>query len=174
MRGVATGDMGISKEGEQKAASPPATNCSASTPFSQKAAEVIWQAVDQQFDLNADSGTQHYAIGLKELWTIDPAKHKPGKVMHSIGWPLDHMPGGATGGSFLYHLPDNRVARADCRPQLQNPHLSPFDEMQRWKHHPLIADVLEGGERVSYGARAISKGGLQALSKLTARRSACR
>ena len=88
--------------------------------------------------------------------------------MHSIGWPLNHLPGGTTGGSFLYHLPDNQVSLGlivDL--SYKNPHLSPFDEMQRWKHHPLIADVLEGAERVSYGARAISKGGLQALPKLT-------
>jgi electron-transferring-flavoprotein dehydrogenase len=169
VRGVATGDMGISKEGEQKGSYTPGYELlSKYTIFSEGCRGHLGKQLINKFELNADSGTQHYAIGIKELWTIDPAKHKPGKVMHSIGWPLNHMPGGATGGSFLYHLPDNQVSLGlivDL--SYKNPHLSPFDEMQRWKHHPLIADILEGGERVSYGARAISKGGLQALPKLT-------
>jgi electron-transferring-flavoprotein dehydrogenase len=169
VRGVATGDMGISKEGEQKGSYTPGYELLGKyTIFSEGCRGHLGKQLINKFELNADSGTQHYAIGIKELWTIDPAKHKPGKVMHSIGWPLNHMPGGATGGSFLYHLPDNQVSLGlivDL--SYKNPHLSPFDEMQRWKHHPLIADILEGGERVSYGARAISKGGLQALPKLT-------
>ena len=169
VRGVATGDMGISKEGEQKGSYTPGYELLGKyTIFSEGFRGHLCKQLINKFELNADSGTQHYAIGIKELWTIDPAKHKPGKVMHSIGWPLNHMPGGATGGSFLYHLPDNQVSLGlivDL--SYKNPHLSPFDEMQRWKHHPLIADILEGGERVSYGARAISKGGLQALPKLT-------
>jgi len=169
VRGVATGDMGISKEGEQKGSYTPGYELLGKyTIFSEGCRGHLGKQLINKFELNADSGTQHYAIGIKELWTIDPAKHKPGKVMHSIGWPLNHMPGGATGGSFSYHLPDNQVSLGlivDL--SYKNPHLSPFDEMQRWKHHPLIADILEGGERVSYGARAISKGGLQALPKLT-------
>jgi electron-transferring-flavoprotein dehydrogenase len=122
----------------------------------------------KKFNLDAESGTQHYGIGFKELWTIDPAKHKAGKVMHTVGWPLGHLPGSTTGGSYLYHLPNNQVSLGliiDL--SYSNPHLSPFDEFQRWKHHPEIANLLEGGERVSYGARAIIKGGLQALPTLT-------
>ena len=120
-----------------------------------------------KFGLRDNSGTQHYAIGIKELWDIDPAKHEPGRILHTLGWPLGRL-AGTTGGSFLYHLDNNQVSLGlivDL--SYANPHLSPFDEMQRWKHHPLIADFLEGGTRVSYGARAIVKGGLQALPKLT-------
>ena len=169
VRGVATGDMGISKEGEQKGSFTPGYELLGKyTIFSEGCRGHLGKQLINKFELNADSGTQHYGIGIKELWTVDPAKHKPGKVMHSIGWPLNHLPGGATGGSFLYHLPDNQVSLGFIIDlSYKNPHLSPFDEMQRWKHHPLIADVLEGGERISYGARAISKGGLQALPKLT-------
>ena len=119
------------------------------------------------YGLDDKSGTPHYGIGFKELWAIDPAKATPGKVVHSIGWPLGLMPSGPTGGSFLYHLPDNQVSLGlivDL--SYSNPHLSPFDEFQRWKHHPEIAAVLEGGERIAYGARAINKGGLQALPKV--------
>ena len=122
----------------------------------------------EKFSLDANSGSQHYAIGLKELWDIDPDKHVPGKVVHTVGWPLNHLPGGATGGSFIYHLPNNQVSLGlivDL--SYRNPHLSPFDEMQRWKQHPLISQYLEGGKRVAYGARAIVKGGLTALPKLT-------
>ena len=169
VRGVATGDMGISKEGEEKASYTPGYELLGKyTIFSEGCRGHLAKQLINKFALNADSGTQHYGIGIKELWTVDPAKHKPGRVLHSIGWPLSHLPGGATGGSFLYHLPANQVSLGlivDL--SYKNPHLSPFDEMQRWKHHPLIAEVLEGGERVSYGARALSKGGLQALPKLT-------
>ena len=169
VKGIATGDMGVGSNGEAKGSFAPGYELLAKyTIFSEGCRGHLGKQLINKFNLNADSGTQHYAIGLKELWTIDPAKHKPGKVMHSIGWPLNHLPGGTTGGSFLYHLPDNQVSLGlivDL--SYKNPHLSPFDEMQRWKHHPLIADVLEGAERVSYGARAISKGGLQALPKLT-------
>jgi electron-transferring-flavoprotein dehydrogenase len=169
VKGIATGDMGVSAEGEQKGTFTPGYELLAKyTIFAEGCRGHLGKQLINKFDLNADSGTPHYAIGLKELWTIDPAKHKPGKVMHSIGWPLNHLPGGTTGGSFLYHLPDNQVSLGlivDL--SYKNPHLSPYDEMQRWKHHPLIAEVLEGGERVSYGARAITKGGLQALPTLT-------
>jgi electron-transferring-flavoprotein dehydrogenase len=121
-----------------------------------------------QFDLNADATTQHYAIGLKEVWDVAPDKHVPGKVVHTVGWPLGHLPGSPTGGSFLYHLENNQVALGlivDL--SYSNPHLSPFEEFQRWKQHPLIRETLEGGKRVAYGARAIVKGGLQALPKLS-------
>ena len=120
-----------------------------------------------KFGLRGSSGTQHYAIGIKELWDIDPAKHQPGRILHTLGWPLGRL-AGTTGGGFLYHLDGNQVSLGLIVDLCYaNPHLSPFDEMQRWKHHPLIAGQLEGGTRVSYGARAIVKGGLQALPKLT-------
>ncbi len=167
--GVATGDMGIGENGEHKPTYARGYELRAKyTIFSEGCRGHLGKQLMAKFDLNADAGTQHYGIGLKELWSIDPEKHKPGRVIHSIGWPLGLMPGGPTGGTFLYHLPDNQVSLGlivDL--SYSNPHLSPFDEFQRWKHHPEIAGVLEGGERVSYGARAIIKGGLQALPKLT-------
>ncbi len=167
--GVATGDMGIGADGEKKGTYAPGYELRAKyTIFSEGCRGHLGKQLMARFDLNADAAPQHYGIGLKELWSVDPAKHKAGRVIHSIGWPLGLMPGRATGGTFLYHLPDNQVSLGlivDL--SYSNPHLSPFDEFQRWKHHPEIAGVLEGGERVSYGARAIIKGGFQALPKLT-------
>ena len=109
----------------------------------------------------------HYAIGLKELWDVDPERHSPGTVLHNVGWPLGRI-AGAGGGSFLYHLPNDQVSLGIIVDlSYRNPYLSPFDELQRLKHHPLYADVLRDGRRVSYGARAIVKGGIQALPRLT-------
>lgn len=168
--GVATGDMGVGADGERKGSYTPGYELRARyTIFAEGCRGNLGKQLISKFDLADDSAPQHYGIGLKELWTIDAAKAKPGKVLHSVGWPLGHFPGSTTGGSFLYHLPDNQVSLGlivDL--SYANPHLSPFDEFQRWKHHPEIAQVLEGGERVSYGARAIVKGGLPALPKLTA------
>lgn len=167
--GVATGDMGIGADGQQKASFTPGYELRARyTVFAEGCRGHLGKQLLAKYNLAEDAGTQHYAIGFKELWSVSPDKHKQGKVMHSVGWPLGLMPGGATGGSYLYHLPDNQVALGlivDLA--YSNPHLSPFDEFQRWKHHPEIASVLEGGERISYGARAIVKGGLNALPKLT-------
>jgi len=169
INGVATGDMGVSADGDKKDSFTPGYELRAKyTLFAEGCRGHLGKQLIRKFELDEDSGPQHYAIGLKELWDIDPAKHVPGKVVHTVGWPLGHGPGAATGGSFLYHLENNQVALGlivDL--SYSNPHLSPFDEFQRWKHHPLIAEVLEGGSRVSYGARAISKGGLQALPKTT-------
>ncbi|WP_197477451.1 NAD(P)/FAD-dependent oxidoreductase, partial [Alcanivorax sp. HI0044] len=109
---------------------------------------------------------QHYGIGIKELWDIDPAKHQEGLVVHTAGWPLTES--GSPGGAFLYHIENNQVALGLITDlAYSNPHVSPFDEMQRWKTNPEIKKHLEGGKRVSYGARAISKGGLQSLPKMT-------
>ena len=161
--------MGVSREGEQKGSFTPGYELRGKyTIFAEGCRGHLGKQLIKKYELDKDSGTQHYGIGLKELWSVAPEKHVPGKVIHAIGWPLGLMPGEATGGTFLYHLPDNQVSLgliADL--SYSNPHLSPYDEMQRWKHHPLIADVLEGGERVSYGARALVKGGFQALPKLT-------
>ncbi len=167
--GVATGDMGVSREGEQKGSFTPGYELRGKyTIFAEGCRGHLGKQLMRKYELDKDSGTQHYGIGLKELWSVAPEKHVPGKVVHALGWPLGLMPGEATGGTFLYHLPDNQVSLgliADL--SYSNPHMSPYDEMQRWKHHPLIADVLEGGERISYGARALVKGGFQALPKLT-------
>ena len=168
VKGVATGDMGVDKDGTPKDAFQAGYELHAKyTLFAEGCRGHLGKELMAKFGLNDESTTQHYGIGLKELWDIDPAKHQPGKVMHAIGWPLGRI-GGTTGGSFLYHLDNNQVSLGliiDL--SYSNPHLSPFDEMQRWKHHPLIAQYLEGGTRVAYGARAIVKGGIQALPKLT-------
>ncbi len=168
VRGIATGDMGVGADGEQKATYAPGYELLAKyTVFAEGCRGHLGKQLMKQFDLQADSGTQHYAIGLKELWKVDPEKHIPGKVVHSVGWPLGHFPGETIGGSFMYHLADNEVVVGlivDL--SYNNPHVSPFDEFQRFKHHPLFKSTLEGGERISYGARAIVKGGLQALPKL--------
>jgi electron-transferring-flavoprotein dehydrogenase len=167
--GVATGDMGIGADGEHKSTYARGYELRARyTIFAEGCRGHLGKQLIDKFQLDADSGTQHYGIGLKELWSIKPEHAKPGRVMHSVGWPLGHFPGGSTGGTFLYHMPDNQVSLGlivDL--SYANPHLSPYDEFQRWKHHPEIAHVLEGGERISYGARAIVKGGFQALPKLT-------
>ena len=168
VKGVATGDMGIGKDGTPKDTHEPGYELHAKyTLFAEGCRGHLGKQLMAKFGLRENSGTQHYAIGLKELWDIDPAKHEPGRILHTLGWPLGRF-AGTTGGSFLYHLDNNQVSLGLIVDLCYaNPHLSPFDEMQRWKHHPLIAEQLEGGTRVSYGARAIVKGGLQALPKLT-------
>ena len=166
--GVATGDMGIGRDGEKKATFTPGYELKAKyTLFAEGCRGSLGKQLMARFDLNRDSGTQHYAIGFKELWDVDPAKHVAGKVLHTMGWPGSHF-GGLFTGSYLYHLENNQVSLGlivDL--SYANPHISPFDEFQRFKHHPLISEVLEGGTRVSYGARAIVKGGLAALPKLS-------
>ena len=166
--GVATGDMGVSREGEQKPSFAPGYELRAKyTIFAEGCRGHLGKQLINKFDLLAGAGTQHYAIGFKELWDLDPAKHRPGRVVHSIGWPLNETAGN-TGGSFLYHLENGQaVVGLIVDLAYSNPHVSPFDEFQRMKHHPLFAAELEGGTRVAYGARAIVKGGLQALPELT-------
>lgn len=164
VRGIATGDMGRGADGEPKGTFQPGYELLGKyTVFAEGCRGQLGKQLISHFGLHQNTGTQHYAIGLKEVWEIDPAKHVPGKVVHLLGWPLGHG-SSATGGGFLYHLPDNRVALGlivDLA--YKNPHLSPFDEMQRCKTHKLVRQVLAGGKRVAYGARAIVKGGLQAL-----------
>ena len=166
--GITTGDMGIGADGEHKGTFAPGYELRAKyTIFAEGCRGHLGKQIIEKFDLDKDSATQHYGIGFKELWSIDPAKHHPGRVTHTMGWPLSFFPGGPSGGSYVYHLPDNQVSLGlivDL--SYSNPHLSPFDEFQRWKHHPEIAGLLSGGERISYGARAIIKGGLPALPKL--------
>ncbi len=167
VKGIVTSDMGIAADGQHKGSFEPGYELHAKyTVFAEGCRGNLGKQLIAKFDLNRDSATQHYAIGFKELWDVDPAKHIPGKVVHTMGWPVGHLPGKFS-GSYLYHLENNQVSVGlivDLA--YSNPHLSPFDEFQRFKHHPLIAKTLTGGTRVSYGARAIVKGGLQALPKL--------
>lgn len=165
--GVATGDMGIGADGEQRDSYEPGMELHAKyTIFAEGCRGHLGKQLIQRFSLDEGKSPQHYGIGLKELWKIKPEKHKPGLVVHGTGWPLSRSK--STGGSFLYHLEDNQVVVGlivDLN--YSNPHLSPFDEFQLYKHHDSIAAVLEGGERISYGARAIAKGGLTSLPKMT-------
>ena len=168
VKGIATQDMGIAVDGERKATFEPGYELHAKyTVFAEGCRGHLGKQLMEDFNLGAASGPQHYGIGLKELWDVDPERHVPGRILHNVGWPLGRMfsPGM---GSFLYHQENNQVALGIIVDlAYKNPHLSPFDELQRLKHHPLFAEVLAGGRRVSYGARAIVKGGLQALPKLS-------
>ncbi|MCW8885931.1 MAG: electron transfer flavoprotein-ubiquinone oxidoreductase [Motiliproteus sp.] len=166
VKGVATGDMGIGIDGKPKDSFMPGMELHAKyTLFAEGCRGHLGKQLMDKFNLDADADPQHYGIGIKELWDIDPAKHKEGLVVHGAGWPL---PKDTSGGSFLYHIENNQVVLGliiDL--SYSNPHLSPFDEMQRMKHHPVFKQYLEGGKRVSYGARAIAKGGFNALPKMT-------
>jgi len=123
------------------------------------------QELMARFDLRAESDPQTYAIGIKELWEVDPEKHHPGRIVHTVGWPVT---GDVYGGSFLYHLEENQVAVGFVVGlDYTNPHLSPFEEFQRFKQHPDIRPTFEGGRRIAYGARALNEGGFQAIPKLT-------
>jgi len=166
--GVATGDMGVGQDGEKKPTFQPGYELRAKyTIFAEGCRGHLGKQLIKKFELDKNSDAQHYGIGFKEIWEIDPEKHSPGKVVHTVGWPLGHFPGEALGGSYLYHLENNQVALGlivDLG--YSNPHLSPFDEFQQWKHHKFISEVLEGGKRIAYGARAVIKGGFQSLPKL--------
>lgn len=168
VKGIATGDMGVDSNGEHKGTFEPGYELHAKyTVFAEGCRGHLGKQVMEKFNLNADSNAQHYGIGFKEVWDIDPEKHIPGKVMHTVGWPLGHFPGQTLGGSYLYHLENNQVAVGlivDLG--YSNPHISPFEEFQRFKQHKVIRQFLEGGKRVAYGARAVVKGGLQSLPKL--------
>ncbi len=167
VRGVATGDMGVAADGSHKPTYQAGYELIGKyTIFAEGCRGNLGKLLIKKFDLDRGAATQHYAIGLKELWDLDPDKHVPGKVVHTVGWPLNHFGGGFSGG-FLYHLENSQaVVGLIIDLGYKNPHLSPFDEFQRFKHHPRIAKFLAGGKRVSYGARAIVKGGLPALPKL--------
>ena len=169
VKGIATGDMGVAASGEQKPSFEPGYELHAKyTVFAEGCRGHLGKQLIEKFDLDKDSDTQHYGIGFKEIWDIDPTKHVPGKVIHTVGWPLGFAPGGTLGGSYLYHLENNQVAIGlivDLG--YSNPHLSPYDEFQQFKHHKFIRRYLEGGKRIAYGARAVAKGGFQALPKLT-------
>jgi electron-transferring-flavoprotein dehydrogenase len=164
--GVVTGDMGLSAAGERKDGFQPGMELRAKyTVFAEGCRGHLGRQLIDRFALASGADPQHYAIGLKELWDVEETKHRPGLVVHGAGWPLT---GEASGGFFLYHL-ENRQLVVGLIVDLNysNPHLSPFEEFQRLKHHPVIRRHLEGGRRVSYGARAITKGGLNSLPKMT-------
>ncbi|MDM1708609.1 electron transfer flavoprotein-ubiquinone oxidoreductase [Thiopseudomonas alkaliphila] len=165
VRGILTGDMGVDRDGNHKADYVPGMELRAKyTFFAEGCRGHIGKQLIKHYSLDSESDPQHYGIGIKEIWDIDPSKHEPGLVVHTAGWPLDDE---NPGGSFLYHIENNQVVVGlivDL--SYSNPHLSPFDEFQRYKHHPVVSQYLEGGSRVAYGARAITKGGFNSLPKM--------
>jgi len=164
--GVATGDMGIGRDGHHKDSYTRGMELRAKyTLFAEGARGSLSKQLIAKFSLAKDCEPQKFGIGLKELWKVAPEKHKPGLVQHSFGWPLDNSTGG---GSFLYHLEDNQVIVGFVvHLNYKNPYVAPFEEFQRFKQHPLIRPTFEGGKRISYGARAITEGGWQSVPKLT-------
>ncbi|MGV1683038.1 electron transfer flavoprotein-ubiquinone oxidoreductase [Sphingopyxis sp. NJF-3] len=165
VKGVATGDMGVARDGSHKPDYAPGLELHAKyTFFAEGVRGHLTKMLKPQFALDADCEPQVYGLGVKELWDIDPANHAPGRVIHTQGWPLD---ANSNGGGFLYHQANGQVALGFVTwLNYRNPHTSPFQEMQKWKTHPEIAKILKGGKRVSYGARAISDGGYQSVPKL--------
>ncbi|RKP45010.1 electron transfer flavoprotein-ubiquinone oxidoreductase [Pararobbsia silviterrae] len=165
VKGVVTGNMGLGRDGEPTDHFQLGMELHAKyTLFCEGARGHLGRQLGERFKLAKDADPQVYGIGIKELWEIDPAKHKPGLVVHTAGWPLEND---TYGGSFLYHLDNNQVMVGFVVGlAYQNPYLSPFEEFQRYKTHPAIRTFLEGGKRVSYGARAITAGGLVSLPKL--------
>lgn len=167
VRGILTGDMGVNAKGEAKPSFEAGYELLAKyTIFSEGCRGHLGKRLISRFSLDKDRDVQHYGIGLKELWEIDPDKHEEGVILHGSGWPLSET--GTGGGWFLYHGENNQVSFGlvvDL--SYTNPYLSPFDELQRLKLHPLIRPILEGGKRLSYGARALTKGGLNSLPKLS-------
>ncbi len=165
--GIATGDMGVSHNGEQKASYMQGMELRAKyTLFSEGCRGHLGKQLIAKYSLDAGKDPQHYGIGIKELWKIPAEQHQAGLVVHSAGWPLDESK--SLGGGFLYHLEDNQVALGlITNLSYTNPHVSPYDEFQRYKHHPEIAKHLKGGERLTYGARALLKGGLQSQPKMS-------
>ncbi len=164
--GVATGDMGVGRDGEHKGSYTPGVELRGKyTLIGEGVRGSLAKEIMQKFNLRDGVDPQKFGIGIKELWQIDPAKHKPGLVVHTQGWPLDSR---TAGGSFMYHLEDNQVAVGFVvNLNYENPYLSPFDEFQRFKTHSSVRDYFEGGKRISYGARAINEGGIQSVPKLT-------
>ncbi|MBT5008268.1 MAG: electron transfer flavoprotein-ubiquinone oxidoreductase [Halieaceae bacterium] len=166
VKGIATGDMGISESGEHKDSYMPGMELHAKyTLFAEGCRGHLGKQLIQKFALDAGKDPQHYGLGIKEIWEIDPSKHDEGTVEHGLGWPLSEN--SATGGGFLYHAENNQVYLGLITDlNYSNPHLSPFEEFQRWKHHPSVSKLLEGGSRLTYGARAITKGGYNSLPKM--------
>ncbi|NQZ24833.1 MAG: electron transfer flavoprotein-ubiquinone oxidoreductase [Colwellia sp.] len=164
--GIITGDMGLDANGKEKDSFMPGMELRAKyTVFAEGCRGHLGKELIEKFNLDEDSSPQHYGLGFKEIWDIDPVNHQEGLVVHTAGWPLDKD---TTGGGYLYHAENNQVfVGLIVDLNYSNPHLSPFDEFQRYKHHPKISQYLEGGKRVSYGARAMAKGGFNSLPKMT-------
>ena len=164
VKGIATGDMGLDRDGKPKDNHEPGMELHGRyTFFAEGCRGSLTRQLEDKLGLRSGD-PQTYAIGIKELWEIDPAKHHAGRAVHSIGWPMDRQ---TYGGSFLYHLEDNQVAVGFVVAlDYQNPYLSPFEEFQRFKTHPSIRETFEGGRRICYGARALNEGGLQSLPEL--------
>ncbi len=169
VKGVATGDMGVNADGEQKPSFEPGFEFHARyTVFAEGCRGHLGKELIEKFNLDKDSDPQHYGIGIKEVWEIPESQHKEGLVVHSAGYPMKGASYAATSGGFLYHVENNQVSLGlivDL--SYSNPHISPYDEFQKYKHHPLISKTIQGGKRISYGARAIIKGGLNSLPKMT-------
>ncbi len=165
VRGIATSDMGIGKDGRHKPGFEPGYELLGKyTIFAEGCRGNLGGELMNKFALRENADPQHYGLGLKEIWEIDAAKHEQGLVTHTMGWPLDNH---TEGGGFIYHAENNRLYLGlIVALNYSNPSLSPFEEFQRWKHHPKIADLLLNGKRIAYGARAVNKGGLQSLPKL--------
>ena len=163
--GVATGDMGVDADGNQKDSFTPGYELHAKyTFFAEGCRGSLTKGLLEKFDMRSNANPQSYAIGIKELWEIDPKKHHQGRVVHTIGWPLNSE---TYGGSFLYHLENNQVAVGFVIGlDYKNPHLSPFEEFQRFKTHPAMRSTFEGGRRIAYGARALNEGGFQSIPEL--------
>ncbi|WP_432783446.1 electron transfer flavoprotein-ubiquinone oxidoreductase [Pseudomonas corrugata] len=166
VRGVLTADMGVGRTGEHKGGFTPGIELiGKQTIFAEGCRGHLGKQLISKYQLDADSDPQHYGLGIKEVWEIPAEQHVPGLVIHSTGWPLTQS--GTQGGAFMYHLEDGTVVIGQVVDlNYRNPYLSPFDELQQLKHHPLYEQYLRGGSRISYGARAIAKGGLQSLPKM--------
>jgi electron-transferring-flavoprotein dehydrogenase len=166
VRGIATGDMGIAKDGSHKDSFTRGMELLGKyTLFAEGARGSLTKQLIARFSLDASSEPPKFGIGLKEVWQIDPSKHQKGLIQHSFGWPLNNSTGG---GSFLYHYDDNLVAVGFVvHLNYDDPYLSPFDEFQRYKTHPSIRTLFEGGKRLAYGARAITEGGYQSVPRLS-------
>ena len=169
VKGVATGDMGVDAKGGKKDAYEPGFEFHAKyTILAEGCRGHLGKELIARFGLDKNSDPQHYGIGLKEVWEIDPAKHKEGLVVHTAGYPMTGDSYAGSSGGFLYHAENNQVYLGlivDLG--YKNPHISPFDEFQKFKHHPVIKQYIDGGKRLSYGARALNKGGLNSLPKMS-------
>ncbi|MCC3303383.1 electron transfer flavoprotein-ubiquinone oxidoreductase [Sneathiella sp. HT1-7] len=165
VKGVATGDMGVGRDGEHKGSYEPGMELHAKyTLFAEGVRGSLTKTLFEKFNLRENCDPQTFGIGIKELWELDPEQHKEGQIFHSFGWPLDRN---TYGGSFVYHLENNQayvgyVVALDY----ENPYLSPYDEFQKFKTHPMMKEMLKGGKRISYGARAINEGGFQSVPEL--------
>ncbi|MAI81192.1 MAG: electron transfer flavoprotein-ubiquinone oxidoreductase [Gammaproteobacteria bacterium] len=166
IKGVITGDMGLDKKGDPKEGHELGYELRAKqTVFAEGCRGSLGKKIIASFELDKDCDPQHYGIGFKEVWSIDPELHQEGLVLHTAGWPLDNN---TEGGGFIYHAPNNQLYLGlIISLDYKNPNMSPYNEFQKWKTHKKVKSLLEGAERISYGARALNKGGIQSIPKLT-------